>query len=158
MLSYAQKLIFLPAVLIMGLNFALTHPAEASSRLDPENHPFSWAQGLGTSQEGMAGGQKWGTRQDQLTGRAWCTTALDSATVNPRKVQKPIPWVPGCQPHPAAWEAQQDAGRTGGGGHGVGVPAHLPTSKEVPTGTCSAAAGEGRLKQLTPWDKSGLET
>lgn len=56
--------------LIMGLNFALTHRAEASSRLwlDPENCPFSWAQGLGTSQGGMAGGQKWEARLDWLTG------------------------------------------------------------------------------------------
>lgn len=123
-----KKFIFLPAFLITGLNFALAHPAEASSRLwlDLDNHPFPWAQGLGTTHGGMAGGQKWGTRQDRLTGQAWCTAALRGlATVDPHKVQKPIPWVLGVQPHPAAWEEQWDAGRTGGGGPGGG---HLPTS------------------------------
>ena len=39
-----------------------------------------------------------------------------------------------------------------------GVPTHLPVSKEEPTGTRSTAAGGGRLKQLSPWDKAVSET
>lgn len=62
--------LFLPVFLTMGVNFALAHSAEASSRLwlDMENYPFSWAQGLGTAWEGMAGGQKWGSREAPLMG------------------------------------------------------------------------------------------
>lgn len=71
MLSCAQKHYFSPNVSDHGVEFCPHTPtAEASSRLwlDPKNHPFSWARGLGTTQGGMAGGQKWGTRLDWLTG------------------------------------------------------------------------------------------
>lgn len=73
----------------------------------------------------MAGKQKWGTRQDRLTGQAWCTLVFKGlATVNPGVVFNPFR---GVQPPPAAWE---HSGMWEGQGWCVqwGVPAHLPTS------------------------------
>lgn len=96
----------------------------------------------------MAGKQKWGTRQDRLTGQAWCTLAFKGlATVNPCVVFNPFP---GIQPHPAAWE---HCGMWEGQG-GVCSGGYLPTSPPV---LPPAASGKGQLKQLNPWDKTGLE-
>lgn len=99
----------------------------------------------------MAGKQKWDRRQDRLTGQAWCTLVFKGlATVNPCVVFNPFP---GCQgssltlQHGAQWEV----GRTR-------VVCAVGGTCPPPHQFCPpAASGKGQLKQLNPWDKSGLE-
>lgn len=99
----------------------------------------------------MAGKQKWGTKQDWLTGQAWCTLVFKGLSrVNPYVVFNPFP---GCQgssltlQHGSTVGCRKDKGGVCSGGY-------LPTSPPV---LPPAAAGKGQLKQLNPWDLSGLE-
>lgn len=77
----------------------------------------------------MAGKQKWGTKQDWLTGQAWCTLVFKGLSrVNPYVVFNPFP---GCQGSSLTLQHGSTVGcRKDKGGVCVqwGVPAHLPTS------------------------------